>query len=153
MAIRRSAFAKVGLFDPRLGAGASGCSEDSELWFRLLHTGLICHYDPAVVVEHFHRADMVGLYGQMKAYMTGHVVALLVQFAQDRRFCHLFRIFVTLPLYYLRRTLRAVILRDRIALRLVGAQVRGFLSSPFEAVRQLRSPGPPPLSSVVASTS
>ena len=36
MAFRRSVFDRVGLFDSRLGAGASGCSEDSEIWYRIL---------------------------------------------------------------------------------------------------------------------
>src|SRR5262249_46212823 len=52
MAFRRAAFAKVGLFDTRLGAGASGCSEDSELWYRLLATGHVCVYEPSAVVYH-----------------------------------------------------------------------------------------------------
>ncbi|HZU59672.1 MAG TPA: glycosyltransferase family 2 protein, partial [Solirubrobacteraceae bacterium] len=34
MAFRREALDRVGLFDERLGAGAAGCSEDSELWYR-----------------------------------------------------------------------------------------------------------------------
>src|SRR5438034_287760 len=61
MAFRRAAFAKVGLFDTRLGAGASGCSEDSELWYRLLATGGVCHYEPSAVVYHYHRSDWSSL--------------------------------------------------------------------------------------------
>src|SRR4029453_17415253 len=44
MAFRREAFDRVGLFDERLGAGASGCSEDSEVWYRLLAEGHRCRY-------------------------------------------------------------------------------------------------------------
>ena len=57
MAFRRDAFDRVGLFDERLGAGASGCSEDSELWYRLLAEGHRCRYWPSAVVLHHHRAD------------------------------------------------------------------------------------------------
>ena len=39
MAMRLRVFERVGLFDPRLGAGTSGCSEDSELWYRILVSG------------------------------------------------------------------------------------------------------------------
>lgn len=61
MMVRRQVFAEIGLFDPRLGAGASGCSEDSELWFRLLRAGRVCRYDPAAVVFHHHRPDWPAL--------------------------------------------------------------------------------------------
>ncbi|MBD1826614.1 glycosyltransferase [Microcoleus vaginatus GB1-A2] len=52
MAFRREAFELLGDFDERLGAGASGCSEDSELWYRVLAEGWICYYDPTPVVYH-----------------------------------------------------------------------------------------------------
>jgi glycosyl transferase family 2 len=42
MTIRRSAFDLVGEFDERLGAGAAGCSEDSEFWYRLIAEGWAC---------------------------------------------------------------------------------------------------------------
>ena len=44
MAFRRGA-SPIGGFDERLGAGTSGCSEDSELWYRLLAAGGACRYD------------------------------------------------------------------------------------------------------------
>ena len=58
MAIRREAFDLVGLFDERLGAGAAGCSEDSELWYRLLAEGWSCVYEPDAVVFHHHRREL-----------------------------------------------------------------------------------------------
>jgi GT2 family glycosyltransferase len=100
MAVRRDAFAHVGLFDERLGAGAAGCSEDSELWYRLLAEGWHCVYEPAAVVFHFHRADLEGLRQQWHAYMRGHVTALLVQFARYRHWGNLRRMALQLPLYY-----------------------------------------------------
>jgi GT2 family glycosyltransferase len=106
MAIRRDAFARVGLFDERLGAGAAGCSEDSELWYRLLAEGWRCVYEPAAVVFHFHRAELGDLGQQWHAYMRGHVAALLVQFARYRHWGNVRRIAFQLPFYY------AVWLRD-----------------------------------------
>jgi GT2 family glycosyltransferase len=50
MAFRRSVFDRVGLFDERLGAGASGCSEDSELWYRLIAGGGACLFEPRAFV-------------------------------------------------------------------------------------------------------
>jgi GT2 family glycosyltransferase len=145
MAIRRAAFAKVGLFDPRLGAGAAGCSEDSELWFRLLRAGMVCVYDPAVVVRHRHRQDRAALRRQLEAYIRGHFVALLAQFAQDRRVGHLMRAFVRMPAYYASQLLRALAGANRARLWMLTPQILGLLSGPFEAARRLRRPGPPPL--------
>ena len=100
MAVRRDAFARVGPFDERLGAGAAGCSEDSEFWYRLLAEGWSCVYEPAAVVFHFHRADLDGLRRQWHAYMRGHVAALLVQFARYRHWGNLRRIALQLPIFY-----------------------------------------------------
>jgi GT2 family glycosyltransferase len=108
MAIRREAFARVGLFDERLGAGAAGCSEDSELWYRVLAGGWSCVYEPAAVVFHHHRADIESLQRQWHAYMRGHVAALLIQFSRHRHWGNLGRIVLQLPFFY------AVWLRDAL---------------------------------------
>jgi GT2 family glycosyltransferase len=138
MAIRRSALAAVGLFDTRLGAGASGCSEDSELWFRLLRAGLQCHYDPGVVVFHHHRSDRASLHRQLRDYTRGHVVALFVQFGQDRQPRHLVRAFAVMPWYYVRGGLRAWRHGDRDRLAVVAQQLKGCLAGPVHALRLLR---------------
>lgn len=143
MAVRRAALADVGLFDPRLGAGASGCSEDSEFWFRLLRAGHVCIYDPAAVVFHIHRGDRPALFRQLRAYARGHVVALFVQFAQDRHPAHLIRAFALMPWYYLQLTFRALRARDRDLLALVRPQFLGWLEGPFHALAWSRRGGPP----------
>jgi glycosyltransferase involved in cell wall biosynthesis len=85
IAFRREVFSRIGLFDERLGAGASGCSEDSEFWYRMLATGMPIAYEPRAVVWHRHRADRDGFRKQMKQYMRGHVAALLVQLPLSAR--------------------------------------------------------------------
>ncbi|WP_227788808.1 glycosyltransferase [Nodularia sp. LEGE 06071] len=104
MAIRRQAFELVGNFDERLGAGASGCSEDSELWYRLLAKGWLCCYEPTAVVHHYHRGDLHKLGQQMYQYMQGHVVALLIQFANYGHGGELRRLLIALPWYYTKRS-------------------------------------------------
>ncbi|MET0379020.1 MAG: glycosyltransferase [Spongiibacteraceae bacterium] len=79
MAFRRTAFERAGLFDERLGAGASGCSEDSEFWYRLLAHGGTCIYEPRAVVFHKHRREWSELKKQLRTYMRGHVSALVAQ--------------------------------------------------------------------------
>jgi GT2 family glycosyltransferase len=102
MAFRRSVFDRVGLFDERLGAGASGCSEDSELWYRLLANGGCCLYEPRAAVFHHHRASWDDLLRQTRAYMKGHVSALVVQSDRHGHRSNVRRIVVELPLYFLR---------------------------------------------------
>ena len=109
MAFRRSVFDRVGLFDERLGAGASGCSEDSELWYRLIASGGACLFEPRAFVVHHHREQWTELRRQVKAYMKGHVSALFVQAARHHP-GNIRRIFVQLPAYFARAGFSA--LRD-----------------------------------------
>ncbi len=52
MAVRRRAFDKVGRFDARLGVGASGLCEDTELAERMCRAGLRIGYMPEAVIYH-----------------------------------------------------------------------------------------------------
>lgn len=105
MALRRDYLERTGGFDERLGAGASGCSEDSELWFRILADGLTCRYVPSAVVFHEHRRQASALEEQLRAYMRGHVVALLVQYARYGERGELHRACVGLPVHLARLAL------------------------------------------------
>lgn len=109
MACRRKAFELVGDFDERLGAGAAGCSEDSELWYRLLAEGWLCRYEPTAVVYHYHRSDLDKLNQQAFQYMRGHVAALLVQFSNYRHWGNLRRLFIALPRDYGKQFLRGLL--------------------------------------------
>ena len=97
MAFRRQVFEYIGLFDERLGAGASGCSEDSEVWYRILAKGWSCRYEPTAVVYHHHRRELKRLKQLLHLYMRGHVTALLVQFSKHRHWGNLYRLFFSMP--------------------------------------------------------
>ena len=112
MAFRREILARVGLFDERLGAGASGCSEDSELWYRILAAGGRCFYEPRCIVGHRHRADLGGLKRQVRAYMRGHVAALVAQADRYGDPGNLRRLFRQLPRYLAGVMGRAIIEGD-----------------------------------------
>lgn len=109
MAFRRQVFEQVGYFDERLGAGASGCSEDSEIWYRILAEGWLCHYEPKAVVHHFHRRTLDSLKRQMYQYMRGHVAALLIQFKRYKHWGNLLRLFVFLPIHYVKLLLKGLL--------------------------------------------
>jgi ubiquinone/menaquinone biosynthesis C-methylase UbiE len=106
MSFRREAFERVGFFDERLGAGTSGCSEDSEMWYRLLAEGHICRYEPAAVVFHSHRSDWKELRDQTYNYMRGHVAALFFQFDRYGHWGNIYRVFLALPFFFLKLTFR-----------------------------------------------
>lgn len=129
MAIRRRAFEQVGFFDSRLGAGASGCSEDSEFWYRLLAAGFVCEYVPWSLVLHQHRVDAGKLASQMFMYARGHAAALLVQFARHHHAGNLFRLLFTLPMYYSHQLVWSWVLRDWRPF--CTARIRGHFAGMF----------------------
>jgi GT2 family glycosyltransferase/SAM-dependent methyltransferase len=128
MAFRAEAFGRAGLFDERLGAGAAGCSEDSEFWYRLLAAGATCLYEPRAVVVHDHRETMAELKAQMRAYMKGHVAALGVQHARDPRRGNLRRVVRHMPRHYFRQALRTLHAPSPGRDAAVWAQFRGWLA-------------------------
>ncbi|MEG3990834.1 glycosyltransferase [Microcoleus sp. S28C3] len=128
MAFRREAFELLGDFDERLGAGASGCSEDSELWYRVLAEGWICYYDPIPVVYHYHRDDLDSLKHQMYQYMRGHIAALLIQFDRYKHSGNLLRLFLVLPIYYVKRFLIGLLTGFKGINRTLLAEVLGCFS-------------------------
>jgi len=127
MAIRREAFRHVGLFDERLGAGAAGCSEDSELWYRLLAEGWRCRYEPSAVVFHQHRRDGRELNRQAHDYIRGHVAALFVQFSRYGHLGNLHRAFYALPRHFLRQRIRRLVLGAQPRPDTYRAEATGYL--------------------------
>jgi GT2 family glycosyltransferase len=128
MAFRREAFERVGLFDERLGAGAAGCSEDSELWYRLLAAGGECHYLPEAVVFHRHRVDRDQLRRQAHDYMRGHVAALFLQYREFRHPGNLWRALITVPAHLLRRIFREVTVVPPARTGTITAELSGYLA-------------------------
>jgi GT2 family glycosyltransferase len=127
MAFRRTVFDRVGGFDERLDVGAAGCSGDSEYWYRILHAGGVCRYEPTAVVYHFHRRDMDALKRQVRAYMRGHAAALLVQYERTGEIGNLRRLFGALPAYYLRALNSRLRGSSSASNFLLGEEVRGAL--------------------------
>lgn len=128
MAFRRSTLARVGLFDDRLGAGASGCSEDSEMWYRILASGGRCLYEPRAVVYHHHRREVKDLRRQLRAYMRGHVAALVVQYDRYGDRGNLDRICFALPRYLVGTFLRSLLEWHPTRLLLVTDETWGWFT-------------------------
>lgn len=139
MAFRRSALEACGLFDERLGAGAAGCSEDSEIWYRILAQGGTCLYEPRAVVRHRHREDMKGLRKQMNDYMRGHTAALVAQYDRHGHRGNLRRTFVDIPSHLARSLLAHGAMGRRERSSILWAETKGWFKGLFYlAKRQWR---------------
>ena len=125
MAFRSRIFEKTGPFDVRLDAGRSGCSGDSELWYRILHAGGVCRYTPDSVLFHYHRNTESELRKQIRAYMRGHVSALLVQYKETGDRGNLRRAFWSLPRWYLRQLWACAIRPRSSGTCMVREEIRG----------------------------
>jgi glucosyl-dolichyl phosphate glucuronosyltransferase len=72
VSFKREIFDKIGLFDPRLGPGAAGFSEDSEFSLRLGRAGFRIGYVPDAIVYHELNPGRYGReYNRMIEYRKG----------------------------------------------------------------------------------
>ena len=139
MAFRKSVFEEAGLFDERLGAGASGCSEDSEMWYRILTKGYSIRYNPRAVVYHEHRQSLEALHKQLFSYMKGFAVAVLIQQEQQPQARYKHHLFKVLPKYYLTLARRGFP-RYRFRYRTVGTEIKGLISGLFFYLKHRHTP-------------
>jgi SAM-dependent methyltransferase len=131
MAFRRSIFDSLGFFDERLGAGAAGCSEDSEMWYRVLANGGKCLYEPRALVVHHHRETMPELRSQVRAYMRGHTAALVAQCDRYGHRGNVRRMFVDIPKFFAFSVLLEPIKGRRDRLLVVRSEILGWAACVF----------------------
>jgi GT2 family glycosyltransferase len=152
MIVRRSAFEAVGGFDERLGAGAAGCSEDTELFYRFLAEGYSCSYRPDAVIYHEHRQDELELRRQLYSYMKGHSASLLMQLQRyPSHWSNLGRLAWTLPYGYLRLLAIGLLRGFGPRQRTILAEARGCVAGVKWFVGH-RTPVVPMVTPKVAST-
>jgi GT2 family glycosyltransferase len=151
MAFRRGVFDRVGPFDERLGAGASGCSEDSELWYRVLAAGGACLYEPRAVVRHHHRREWRALKTQTRAYMRGHVAALFVQAAGHGHRGNRRRVWRQLPAYFARTAFRSIKHEAPERLELLMDEVAGWLGGVGWGLAQRWRADPPATAGILGA--
>lgn len=147
-AFRASIFgdARIGLLDEALGAGMpTGCSEDTYLFYKILHAGATIVYEPSAWVWHRHRADERSLRRQIYAYSKGHVAYHLVTLIKHRDVRALTRLFYSLPKVYLWRAYARLRGRSDYPLSLIATEIAGNLAGPWalwRARRRVRRFGP-----------
>ena len=85
MAFRRSAFERIGMFDPALDVGTpTNGGGDLDLFFRVLKAGRMLVYEPAATVRHRHRRTREQLHTQLANNGIGFY-AYLVRTAEAYR--------------------------------------------------------------------
>ncbi|MCR9271087.1 MAG: glycosyltransferase [Hyphomonadaceae bacterium] len=127
MAFRKRVFENCGYFDESLDVGASGCSGDSEFWYRIVGMGGTCRYDPSCIVFHDHRETEAGLQKQLRAYMCGHVTALRVQAQRFPNQGNLKRLYWHLPVWFAGRVWHRI-RYGRVTERwFLADEIRGYL--------------------------
>jgi GT2 family glycosyltransferase len=140
-AFRASIFAhpQIGLLDEALGAGTpTGCSEDTDLFYRVLRAGYRIAYEPQAFVWHRHRRDIDALRRQIYAYAKGHVAYQLTTLFRYGDWRAVARLTLELPRVYwwrLRARLRS---RRAYPLSLILVEIRGTLAGPFAWWRSQR---------------
>ncbi len=144
-AFRTNIFAdpQIGLLDEALGAGTpTGCSEDTDLFYRVLRAGYVVAYEPTAYVWHRHRQDMAALQRQVYAYSKGHVAYHLTTLLRDRDARALSDLMVRLPAWDARkllgRTKRSLIGGTGQDPDLARAEVLGHLAGPWSLWRSRR---------------
>jgi GT2 family glycosyltransferase len=140
-AFRASLFSdpRVGLFDEALGAGmATGCSEDTYLFYKVLKAGYAHVYEPEAYVWHHHRSDFSALRRQIYNYSKGHVAYHLTTLIRDHDRRSLLRLTFDLPKWHLHRIKQWLYGRRNYPLSLIMTEIAGHLVGPFALWRSRR---------------
>jgi GT2 family glycosyltransferase len=129
----------IGLLDESLGAGTpSGCSEDTDLFYRILREGFRIVYEPRAVVRHRHRQSMPALRRQLYAYAKGHVAYQLTTLKRDRDLRALVRLLFEMPDLYWWRIRTRLSGESEYPLSLVFVEIAGFIAGPWAWWRSRR---------------
>lgn len=144
-AFRATAFAhpEIGLMNEALGAGTpTGCSEDTDFFYRVLKAGYTIRYEPSAYVWHRHRRDMHSLRSQLYNYSKGHVAYHLTTLLRDRDLRAAKDLAVRLPKWHARRLIsyakRRLLRKSCYPLRLTLLEIRGNLAGPWSLWRSHR---------------
>jgi O-antigen biosynthesis protein len=86
MAYRRRVFETIGTFDPALDVGTVTLGGgDLDMFFRVLHHGLLLVYEPAALVRHRHRRTQAELLRQLDGWGSGFYAYLARNVSMERR--------------------------------------------------------------------
>lgn len=122
----------IGMLDEALGAGMpSGCSEDTDLFYRVLKQGYTVLYEPTAYVWHNHRRTPQALRKQLYNYSKGGVANQLVILFRDKDLRALYRILVELPKVHWWRIKQRLLGKSDYPLWLLTIEILGNLMGPL----------------------
>jgi hypothetical protein len=122
----------IGLLEESLGAGTpAGCSEDTDLFYRILRAGFRIAYEPQAYVWHRHRRDMSALRRQIYAYAKGHVAYQLTTLTRNQDWRAVSRLAFELPRVYLWRLRTRIQRRSNYPTGLVLLEIAGTIAGPL----------------------
>lgn len=128
LAVRQGAWAAVGGFDERLGAGTRAASAEDDAFLQaVVQGGWSVLYDPAVMVRHQHRTSRSALRRQLFGYGLGRSVNVVLR-AIDNRNWEILSLWTALLAEEWRYE------RSR-PLHLGGAELLGYLAGPIVALQ------------------
>ncbi len=123
---------RIGMLDPALGAGTpTGCSEDTDLFYRVLAAGFTIVYEPAAWVWHHHRRDMRALRRQIYAYSKGHVAYHVKTWTRYGDTRALFHLALTLPKWQIKKLVRWMRRSNDYPLSLILTEIAGNFAGPW----------------------
>lgn len=122
----------IGMLDEALGAGMpSGCSEDTDLFYRVLKQGYTILYEPTAYVWHSHRRTPQALRKQLYNYSKGGVGYHLVTVSRDKDLRALYRLLVELPKVHWWRIKQRILGKSDYPLWLIATEILGNLMGPL----------------------
>jgi GT2 family glycosyltransferase len=130
----------IGPFNETLGAGvATGCSEDTYLFYKILKAGYTCVYEPRAVVYHKHRQNLEELNRQIFNYSKGHVAYHLLTLIHERDWRVLPYLFFSLPRKMLTRFNQTRKKKSSYPYKLLLLECRGLLNGPLALYKAHRN--------------
>lgn len=141
MAFRRRVLENLGGFDTALDVGTpSGGAGDLDMFQRVILSGGTLRYEPGAIVRHRHRRDFDGLRRQL--YCNGRSYGVyLIRNWKERRVGRIplasYVLFQWMP-WLAGRIVLGLIGRHRLPLRLLWAELRGALGSPWAYAESYR---------------
>jgi O-antigen biosynthesis protein len=122
----------VGLFDEAIGPGMpTGCSEDTDFFYRILKAGYTIIYEPTAYVWHKHRIDKHASQNQIYSYSKGHVAYHLTTFFRDGDGRGLVRVLAELPRYQFRQFCQWIVGKHNRSLKTILLEILGNISGPW----------------------
>lgn len=123
---------ELGGFDLDLGAGAAApCSEDTDVWYKLLRHWNTVHYTPRAVVHHHHRSSPEALRHQIYAYAKGHAAYHWRCFWAYGDYRSLLHLLLHMPRWFRRNLKMGMNGRTKYPFSLVFLEIRGTIAGPW----------------------